>query len=36
MVTNTEPTHVNSPNIELINPFQKLKTTITAVKINTT
>jgi hypothetical protein len=36
MVTNTEPTHVNNPNIELINPFQKLKITITAVKINTT
>ena len=33
MVTNTEPTHVNNPNIELINPFQKLKITITAVKI---
>ena len=31
MVTNTEPTHVNNPKIELINPFQKLKITITAV-----
>ena len=36
MVTNTEPTHVNSPNIELINPFQKLKITINVVKINIT
>ena len=30
MVTNIEPTHVNNPNIELINPFQKLKIIITA------
>ena len=36
MVKNTEPTHVNNPNIELINPFQKLKITITPVKINIT
>ena len=30
MVTNIEPTQVNNPNMELINPFQKLKITITA------